>query len=203
MKQEKLIRKYDKQVSAYENNRDNPTLVKWRSRIIPDAYGSVLEIGIGVGANFAYYEREKVNELLGVDFSKEMIRGAEREASKHHIKTSFINKDIRHVQFESNSFDSIVSTLTLCGYPNPVDTLNKINDWCRKDGKVLLMEHGLSTNPFLSVTQKIVDPLFNKVSGCHCNRNMIKLVEKSRLQIERVERYWSGIICLIWARPRE
>jgi ubiquinone/menaquinone biosynthesis C-methylase UbiE len=201
MNKEKQIQKYDKQVSAYENNLDNPTLAKWRRKIIPDAYGRVLEVGVGVGANFSHYHPEKVTEVVGVDFSSKMLKSASRVASYHKINADLLHQDINQVNFEIDSYDSIVSTLTLCSYPNPIETLNNLNDWCKEDGRVLLMEHGLSSNPLLSIAQKVVDPLFTKVSGCHCNRNMIKLIEESKLQMERVERYWSGIVCLIWAKP--
>ncbi|MEI3614111.1 hypothetical protein [Pseudogracilibacillus sp. SO30301A] len=69
MKKEKLIRKYDKQVKMYEKNRDQATLSNWRRKLLKSAYGNVLEVGIGVGANFPFYNREKVH-ITGVDFSQ-------------------------------------------------------------------------------------------------------------------------------------
>ncbi|WP_042148808.1 class I SAM-dependent methyltransferase [Paucisalibacillus sp. EB02] len=201
MKQEKLIEKYTKQVTVYEKNRDHPTITSWRKRIIKDAYGTVLEAGVSVGANFPYYDKDKVTEITGVDFSSEMIKSAIKSAQQHHINATFITQDINSLQLAPNFYDTIVSTLTLCSYPNPIETLNQFNTWCRKDGSVLFLEHGLSTNPLLSLTQKIVDPIYKRISGCHCNRNMVKLIEESQLQIEKVERFWSGIAILIWAKP--
>ncbi|WP_026905830.1 class I SAM-dependent methyltransferase [Paucisalibacillus globulus] len=201
MKQEKLIRKFDRQVMMYENNRQNPKLESWRKRVIRDASGNVLEVGVGAGANFPYYDKEKITGITGVDFSSEMIKSSVRAARRNQINAKFINQDITTLQIESDSYDTIVSTLTLCSYPEPIKTLNQFNNWCRKDGRVLLLEHGLSTNGFLSMTQRVVDPIYRKISGCHCNRNMLKLVEESQLIIDKVERFWSGIGIIIWARP--
>ena len=200
MKKEKLIKKYDKQVKMYENNRANQKLAGLRNKIIKNAYGKVLEVGVGAGANFPYYDRNNV-EVTGVDFSSEMIKSAKRAASIFQVKAEFIQKDIDELILEHNSFDCIVSTLSLCSYPDPIVTLSKFNSWCRKDGIILLMEHGLSSNPLLSFTQKMIDPLYAKISGCHCNRNIDKIIEKSNLQVDHIERYWSDIIYLIQARP--
>lgn len=203
MKKEKLIKKYDKQVSMYVNNQDNPTLSEWRRKLIKDAHGKVLEVGIGIGANFPYYDRERVTDICGVDFSHEMLNQARRNGRNLPMNTSFIREDIDKLVLEAESFDCIISTLTLCSYPNPLKTLNNFNDWCVKDGRVLLLEHGLSSNPLLSVTQKVIDPLFLRITGCHCKRNILALLEESNLEVENVESYWSGIVNLIWAKPVE
>ncbi len=117
------------------------------------------------------------------------------------MEAELIQKDIDELDFEPDSFDCIVSTLTICSYPDPVDTLKKFNNWCRNDGNVLLMEHGLSTNPLLSFTQKVIDPLHKKITGCHCNRNIHEMIVESNLQICHTESYWSGILTLIHAKP--
>ncbi|WP_208586870.1 class I SAM-dependent methyltransferase [Gracilibacillus suaedae] len=200
MKNEKLIKKYDKQAKMYENNRANQKLARWRNKIIKNAYGKVLEVGIGAGANFPYYDRNNV-EVTGVDFSSEMIKSAKRTASHLQVKANFIQADIDELVFEANSFDCIVSTLSLCSYPAPIVTLNKFNNWCREDGNILLMEHGLSSNRFLSFGQNLIDPLHKKISGCHCNRNINEIIGNSQLQVNHIERYWSDIIYLIWAKP--
>ncbi|WP_018931198.1 class I SAM-dependent methyltransferase [Gracilibacillus lacisalsi] len=200
MKNEKLIEKYDKQAKMYENNRANQKLARWRNKIIKSTYGKVLEVGIGAGANFPYYDRDNV-EVTGVDFSSEMIKSAKRTAAQLQVKAEFIQADIDELVLEDNSFDCIVSTLSLCSYPDPIVTLNKFNHWCRKDGIILLMEHGLSSNSFLSFGQKMIDPLHKKISGCHCNRNINEIVRNSNLQVDHIERYWSDIIYLIWAKP--
>lgn len=200
MKKEKLIKKYDSHVNMYENNRNNHTHAKWRKKIIKDAYGKVLEVGIGVGSNFPFYNKDQV-EITGVDFSSEMIRIARQAAYDYQINADFIQSDVDELHVEPNSFDCIVSTLSLCSYPDPVLTVNRFNLWCKKDGMILLMEHGLSSNPLLSFTQHVIDPLYRKVSGCHCNRNIKKIIEQSEVQVVHIESYWSNIIKLIWAKP--
>lgn len=61
MKNEKLIKKYDKHANMYEKNRSNPTLARWRSRIIKNANGRVLEVGVGVTFTQNFYKKTSTN----------------------------------------------------------------------------------------------------------------------------------------------
>lgn len=196
---QKLIKKYDKQVKMYTDSNKNQKLDGLRRRLMSKAFGKVLEVGIGTGQNFAYYSTTV--ELTGVDFSSEMLKIARKNATSHHVNAKFIEKDIDSLQVESNSFDCIVSTLSLCSYPDPVATLNQFNDWCNADGKILLMEHGLSSKQLLSFMQKVFNPVYYKFAGCHANRDFTDIMNKSKLHVENVTRYFSGVVYVIEAKP--
>lgn len=162
----------------------------------------MLEVGVGAGANFALYKKSHVH-VTGVDFSSEMIKVARQTAANYQIDAEFIESDVESLIFEPGSFDCIVSTLTLCSYSNPIKILNLFNTWCKSGGKVLLMEHGLSSNALLSTTQKIINPIYKKISGCHCNRDIQRLLKQSKLEIEHIETYWKDIMYLVWAKPNK
>ncbi|MFC4403889.1 class I SAM-dependent methyltransferase [Gracilibacillus xinjiangensis] len=200
MQKNKLIKKYNKQVKMYEKNRNNPTLAPWRREILKGLQGKVLEVGVGAGANFAFYDKASIH-ITGVDFSPEMLKSARKAADSHQVNTELLLKNVENLDFESNSFDHIVSTLSLCSYQNPAGVLAKFNKWCRQDGSIRLLEHGLSSNKFLSLSQKAIDPIFTKISGCHCDRDILQLVKKANIKVDRVDRYWSDIVYLIWAKP--
>ena len=63
---------------------------KKRAQIVPMAYGRVLEIGIGSGLNFDFYDFDKVTEIIGVDPAVSSVAIAKSRASKLHSKISFI-----------------------------------------------------------------------------------------------------------------
>ena len=46
-------------------------MMKQRAKVVPLAEGNVLEIGIGSGLNLSFYQKDKVNQLIGIDPSKE------------------------------------------------------------------------------------------------------------------------------------
>ncbi|MBE0447580.1 MAG: class I SAM-dependent methyltransferase [Actinobacteria bacterium] len=200
MNKEDLIKKFDRQASIYENNRNNLVLWNWRAKLLQDATGSLLELAVGVGANFPFYDRHRVR-VTAVDFSPTMIKKAEEFADRLNIRFEFLLADIEQASFQENQFDTVVSTLSLCGLLNPVAVLNHFNRWCRDGGHILLMEHGISSNWLLAAAQKVLDPIAYRVSGCHYDRDMMKLVEKSDLLIEKSEHHWFDTVHLIWARP--
>lgn len=159
----------------------------------------MLEVAVGAGANFPFYPRDKVN-VTAVDFSPEMLSRARRMASEMGIRAHFLERDIETLELPERSYDCVVSTLSLCGYEDPVKALNKINRWAKPGGRVYLLEHGMSTNRFLGAIQHLINPAARRISGCHYNRDMIQIANASELNILKTERYWNGIVHLIWAQ---
>lgn len=199
MEKQKLIRKFDKQSAMYEQNTRKRMLGEWRKKLLQGVSGNVLEIAVGAGANFPFYDMDHMR-LTAVDFSPVMLQRARRIAEELHIEVDLAESDIETLDFPPDSFDCIVSTLSLCGYDDPAKVLRKMRKWSKPDGRIYLMEHGLGNNPFLKSAQRLVNPVARRMSGCHWNRDIERLVLDSGLRVERMERYWGGMIHLIWAR---
>lgn len=199
MNNEKLVRTFDKQARMYEARRKKQTQKIWRKRLIRCAKGTVLEVGVGAGANFPFYPKDVV--VTAIDFSKEMLNKAEVAADECGLHAEFVHTNIESHDFPDNSFDTIVSTLTFCGYKNPIVLLNKFNKWVRDDGQILLMEHGISSNRIIGTIQNAVDPLFLKVVGCHQNRDINQILQQSGIDIIKAERHFLDTVHLVWAKP--
>ena len=58
---------------------------KQRKKIIPKAIGRVLEIGIGSGLNFKYYNQSKVSEVFAVEPDSILLNKAKINAQKTTI----------------------------------------------------------------------------------------------------------------------
>lgn len=200
MEKQKLIRIFDKQANQYDNKREDPQQKRWRQQLLSHAKGEVLELAVGAGANFPFYPPDI--RVTAADFSEAMLEKAKRAAQHHHIEGTFICSDIEKMSFSDHSFDTIVSTLSFCSYEHPLMVLDKINRWCRPNGQILLMEHGISSNPAVSVIQKALNPLLYRVHGCHYTRNILGMITESGLKINKVESYWLNMVHLIWASPR-
>ncbi|WP_420908713.1 class I SAM-dependent methyltransferase [Brevibacillus humidisoli] len=71
-----------------------------------------------------------------------MIREARQAADDYGRKVEFIQADAADLSFPDDSFDTVVSTLSLCSYRNPEQILTLFHRWCRKGGRILLLEHG-------------------------------------------------------------
>ncbi|WP_244520368.1 class I SAM-dependent methyltransferase [Fictibacillus solisalsi] len=199
----KLIKKFNRQAQTYDRMRENQFQRKWREKLIGEAKGHVLELAVGAGGNFPFYKIEKIDTITAVDFSPEMLGKAKKAARQYHLPAAFIESDIDELFFENQQFDSIVSTLSFCGYSSPARILENVSKWCKPNGQVLLLEHGISSNFLISTLQRALDPLAVKTVGCHQNRNIMKLVNHSPLDIQKAEHHWLNVFHLIWAKPRK
>lgn len=201
MKKEQLIQKFNKQAAKYSKNHKKQEQNKWRRQIFQSVKGKTLEVAVGAGMNFSFYPKDI--EYLGVDFSPKMIEQAKESAKKYGVKAEFIVSDVECLDFPNNSFDTIVSSGSFCGYENPVHVLNLFNKWCKEDGQILLLEHGLFSVPTLAWIQKKLDKLAVHAIGCHQNRDILEIVKQSNLIIKKHERGILGYLYLIWAKPQK
>ncbi|MGH7796252.1 MAG: class I SAM-dependent methyltransferase [Candidatus Binatia bacterium] len=106
------------------------------------ASGTVLEVAVGTGKNLAHYRRDC--PIIALDLSGEMLKVARNRAAKLSMHVSFLVADAEALPFPDESFDSVVSSLSTCTFPNPVAALEEIARVCRADGRVLLLERGRS-----------------------------------------------------------
>lgn len=200
MEKQRQISIFDKQAKRYDKRRENPQEKRWRTPLLSHARGEVLELAVGAGANFPFYPREV--KVTATDFSEAMLEKAKRAAKFHQIKADFICGDIEDMHFPDHSFDTIVSTLSFCSYDRPQLILEKINGWCKPNGIILLMEHGISSNAVISTLQKALSPLLYRVSGCHHTRNIVEMVRESGITIEKIESNWFNMVHRIQAKPK-
>lgn len=202
MEKVEIIQLFEKQAARYEKRRKKKSIdTKWRKKLLEDARGKILEVAVGAGANFQFYS--PAVEVTAVDFSPSMIEKAKQAAKEYGIQAEFIVADVESLSFPENCFDTIVSTLTLCSYSQPVQVLNFFNTWCKKDGQILLMEHGISSFGPLAWIQNKMDGWQLRKLGCHANRDILKIVSDSNITIERHESYMLGSVHLIWAKPQK
>lgn len=196
----KQVEKFDRQAETYERKRIRQELGHLRKRLLGHARGHVLELGVGAGANFPYYTRDI--KLTAVDFSPAMLDKAKAaNAAGFGLQVTFIESDVDSLSLPEQTYDTVVSTLSLCAYGDPAQVLRNLNRWCKPGGEVLLMEHGISSNKLLAAAQRAVDPLAFRLVGCHQNRDIVDLVRRSPLAVVREEQHMIGMLHLLWCRP--
>ncbi|WP_066426059.1 class I SAM-dependent methyltransferase [Anabaena sp. 4-3] len=156
----------------------NPNLAKYRQEILAQVKGEVLEIGFGTGVNLSYYPKE-LQKLITVDINPGVAKLAEKR-----IQASSITVDYRVLNGESlpmkdNTFDSVVSTFTLCSIAQVAAALKEIYRVLKPGGKFFFIEHGLSKDSQIQAWQNRLTPIQKVIGdGCHLNRNIRQLVEQ-------------------------
>ena len=155
----------------------NPEMAKQRQDVLKDATGEILEIGFGTGINLQYYP-EQIQKITTLDVNQGMNSLAKKriEASKIQVDNRVLNSE--QLPMADHSFDTVVSTWTLCSIAKVEQALKEIYRVLKIGGKFLFIEHGLSDKPNIQVWQNRLNPLEKIIGdGCHLNRNIQQLVE--------------------------
>ena len=72
--------------------------------------------------------------------------------------------DVQNLEFEDNTFDTVVASFVFCSVPDLVRGLMEIERVCRPGGKVVLLEHALSVN-------RIVGMAYEPCQSISCPNN--------------------------------
>ena len=144
-----------------------------RSKVIPKAYGKVLEIGMGTGLNIPYYDKSRVTKIVGVDPALRMHGLAQKRIAKAGLDVDLIGLSAEKLPVASQSFDTVVCTYTLCTIPDPVAALAEMNRVLKPGGKLLFSEHGRAPDPGVLRWQTRLQPYWSKVAGgCMLDRDI-------------------------------
>ena len=165
----------------------NREVSEQRKRILPAAHGRVLEIGIGSGLNLPFYSGE-VTSVTGVDPSRELLTMTRKLAPTVPFAVELIERGAEELPFDERSFDSVVTTWTLCSIPEARVALGEMRRVLKPDGELIFMEHGLSPDTKVSTWQQRLNPLWNRIAGgCNLNRRIDLLVRESGFAISHLE----------------
>jgi ubiquinone/menaquinone biosynthesis C-methylase UbiE len=126
---------------------------------------------------------------------------ARKRAAKLSVNVSFLLADAEALPFSDESFDTVVSSLSTCTFPDPVAALKEMARVCRPQEKVLLLEHGRSDREWLGRWQDRHADQFAKPLGCHWNREPLELVRKANLKVSEARRLFFGVFHQIEADP--
>lgn len=173
-------------------------ITRARKKYVPLAKGRILEIGIGSGLNLPYYEPSKVEKIWGMDPSSQLIGLAKEQAAKMPFNIELIERSCEDIPIDNNSMDSVLVTYALCSIPDVLKALNEINRVLKPGGELIFCEHGRAPDDFINRWQDRINPAWTKVSGgCHLNRDIPKLIRKSRFKIVTYDEKYSSPLKLI------
>ena len=158
-----------------------------RARFVPLASGNVLEVGIGSGLNIPFY-RPDVQALYGIDPSRELLKMARKRGAAARFPVELLEVSGERLPMEDETFDTVVTTWTLCTIPDPLAALNEIRRVLKPEGRVIFIEHGRSPDAPVLQWQNRLNPLWRRLAGgCNLNREIDALIRAAGLEITRLE----------------
>ena len=159
-----------------------------RRRIVPLAQGNVLEIGVGPGVNFIYYDPARVNRIYALEPNPGMRRRAAEQRCLTQLNIEFLDLPGERIPLADASVDTVVSTFTLCTIPGVVEAIQGIGRVLKPGGKLIFFEHGLSPDPRVRRWQERSELLFHwAFEGCHVTRDIPSLIGTGGFNIEQMD----------------
>jgi phosphatidylethanolamine/phosphatidyl-N-methylethanolamine N-methyltransferase len=159
----------------------------------------VLEVGVGTGINLALYPREAT--VTGIDYSAAMLEKArERAARKNAAPVRLLQMDAADLRFADDSFDIVYAPYLISVVPDPVKVAQEMHRVCRTGGRVIILNHFLSPNRFLSRIERLISPATIHI-GFKSDVDLPAFLAQAGLKpvsIEKVNwpRIWSLVTCI-------
>ncbi len=157
-----------------------------RRVVLTEAFGEVLEIGVGPGYNIPLYKN--ISKLYALEPSKELTDIAKTRTNLSSFPIEFLNTGAESIRLPDQSVDTVVSTWTLCSVSDPKRVLQEIKRVLRPQGSFIFVDHGASPNSALRIIQTGLTSVTKYFTGnCHYDRNIEKLVKEAGFTIKKIE----------------
>jgi ubiquinone/menaquinone biosynthesis C-methylase UbiE len=161
-----------------------------RKQCLAGVTGTVLEVGFGSGHNLPYYPAA-VQRVVAVDPSTEGAKLARKRIAAARFPVEYIPLAGEEISAADASFDSVVSTFTLCTIPDPLAALRQMLRVLKPDGRFFLVEHGRSSEPKIQRWQDRMNGVQRAMcGGCNMNRDIERLVREAGFAFEEIDKYY-------------
>jgi ubiquinone/menaquinone biosynthesis C-methylase UbiE len=195
--QDVVTARYDR-IARFYDLMDKPMdamgVRRRRLRLLSQARGKTLEVGVGTGRNLALYPDDV--ELTGIDVSINMLARAKKVAQDKGLDVNLDLADVQRLPYDDGSFATVTATCVFCSVADPVAGLRELARVVRPDGRVLLLEHVRPRNRFLGWLADLLAPVVSRVMGPDINRRTEGSVAAAGLDVIEVRRsgVWREIV---------
>jgi ubiquinone/menaquinone biosynthesis C-methylase UbiE len=157
-----------------------------RRNLIAGASGAVLEIGGGTGANLGYYGAG-VESLTVTEPEPPMLKRLAQKAREQKSQATVLRAPAEDLPFKDGSFDTVVSTLVLCGVDDQPRVVRELRRVLRPGGRLIFMEHVRSDDPRVAKMQDRFNPVNRFFVCCDCNRPTLDTIRSASFEVTELE----------------
>ena len=162
-------------------------IMKVRSKVVPLAAGEVLELGCGGGINMEFYDPARVTRLAGIDPSPKLLEMTRAAAAERGIAADIQGGVGEAMPFADASFDTVVTTFTLCSVADQAAVLSEIRRVLRPGGTALFLEHGAAPDAGVAKWQRRIEPIWKRIGGnCHLTRPITRSYEAAGFAVDKL-----------------
>jgi protein-L-isoaspartate O-methyltransferase len=170
--------------------RHEPESVKrLRRENLAGLTGRVLEVGAGIGTNFALYP-ETVAEVVAVEPERRLAVLAQQAAEEASVPVTVSGSTIETLE-ASEPFDAVVCSLVLCSVEQPDSVVRQLFSLLRQGGELRYFEH-IASSGWRSRLQRLADAtVWPRMAGnCHAYRHTEQTIVGAGFQVSGARREW-------------
>jgi ubiquinone/menaquinone biosynthesis C-methylase UbiE len=161
-----------------------------RQRVCEGLEGDVLEIGFGSGLNVPFYPAS-LSRVAAVEPADLGWRLAENRVKASSVPVERSGLDGQSLPFEDNSYDSALSTWTLCTIPDVAAALREVRRVLKPGGTLHFVEHGLAPDESVRRWQHRLEPIQKRVfGGCHLTRQVAQLLTNAGFSVTELDVFY-------------
>jgi SAM-dependent methyltransferase len=161
-----------------------------RRRACTGLEGRVVELGFGSGHNAPFYP-EAVERVAAIEPADLGWRLAEKRVRATQVPVERAGLDGQSLPFGDDSFDTALSTWTLCTIPDIAAALSEVRRVLKPGGTLHFLEHGLAPDEGVRVWQHRLEPLQKRMfGGCHLTRPIVDLLTAAGFTITELDVFY-------------
>lgn len=152
--------------------------------------GRVLEVGAGVGTNFALYP-PAVDQVIAVEPERRLVAQARAAAAAAPVPVSVAGATAEEFRGDE-PFDAVVCSLVLCSVRDPGGVLRHLYSVLRPGGELRYLEHVASPG-MRGRLQRFADAtLWPRLFGnCHTHRDTQRAIVAAGFDVATSRREWT------------
>ena len=149
--------------------------------------GRVLEVGAGIGTNFAFYP-DSVEQVVAIEPERRLVARARDAAADAPVPVRVINGTVEDFAV-AEPFDAVVCSLVLCSIVDPDAVLRQLLSQLRPAGQLRYFEH-VASDGVRGGLQRFADATFwpKLLGNCHTHRDTEQSIVEAGFELDVVRR---------------